>query len=1182
MRIILFSFSFFALLIAAALIGPSFVDWNKYKPQIVTQVENATGLNVQINGDLSLAILPYPSVKIKDLVVASPKKIQFENLLSMKSAEVSVALLPLLEKQIKVSSVTLIEPDIQIEIMADGTPSWTTDKIAAMQKTSDAAPAEVKASATAGTSSAMDSIALEALQIKGGKIAFINHATAAKYSAQDINLDLEADSLSGPFEGQGSAVYQDKKITLDFKTGKLPKAGEALKIQAEAALPDADAMLSFDGLATITAPFDVQGQAKIEVKSPAKLAKAFGSNSGFDQSIMLDGLLSADENKVQYDDLKLAIGDFVGNGKFSVQNLKSDNPMMVSGAIKSASVLDIDKLMPKSKSAKTESTSTDLAAAGKAKTAQKSIVPQTLTLPMAVNGSIQFDVGGVKAQGQTIKGVFLDLNKNDKAMKAVVKALELPGQSKLNANLAINYASASSASKTGQVTYSDPTVTYDVNGQIGEIATFMGAFAPDVDVKAVTKLYKNAQFDLKGNLVGQTIALKDSTLKLDQLVLGLAGKYVPATNNARAKAVIDVSAGEVDFDKIMAAQGGGQKAEANNATASAAPKEALKRLQGFSLPLDLTFDISLQKARINNADLEGLRLAGDFVGKQLTLTNASVNNFAGATINLKGQIANLSDLSGLDLTLYTKTSDVKKLASALKVDTSKLPADLNAVEASVSGKGSIESLGFNANIKAMSGQLDVAGNATDLLGTPAYNNLSIGLNHPNLVKAIQIVSPEFAGQAGLAQPINLRTQANIQGKKIDLSNLTVKLGQSDFSGNLKIDASGKVASVRGNIQAGEIALDSLLGAKSSGAKSSAGGGTSAPATTSERWSKAPIDLAWMNSVDVDVALSASSITYGAWNFTKPSTDLKIGNGQMVVNDLKAGVFGGTASLSTEVKASPVSLNISSKMDNIDLEKLVKALSGSSKLQSAGTVSFDVSANATGNSANALINALNGQANLDGRDVTLKGFDLVKLARGLSTDEKIAVSALNLVDGAMSGGQTKFDTLKGDYKITNGLVVIQSMAMENTEALIASTGSADLPKWFINVDNTVTLKNVEGLEPFVIKLKGPLNSPTTLGTNILQDYVQSRVKNKLVKELPGVLGSDATKALQQFGILPQDKAPAVTPTAPVDGVNPEVAPDAAPVLPEQKKIEKPADALEQILQNPDNPEEALKGVLKGFF
>lgn len=1196
MRIILFGLSFLALLVVAALVGPSFVDWNKYKPQIISQIENATGLNVKIDGDLGLGIFPSPHVTVNDLTIAAPKKQQFENILVMKTADINVALIPLLQKKVEIDSVRLVQPVVKVEMMADGTPSWTIEKTKQVADEVVEAPAEqIIEPAETAKNDALDSISLEELEIVDGEFVYYDHRTKASHSAQNVNVILKADSLKGPFDLEGDMVIDGKKIEMTAETGRLPTGDEALKVLAELSLPDADTSVSFNGVASTKAPYDAQGQAGMKISSPDKLAEILGVQSNFNQSLSLDGLLSANQNKISYDDLKLAIGDFVGSGKVSVDNLTNKNPLIVNADIKSSSSLNLDKIIPKSNAKAQSENSSNGSVAGVSKKSA-ALIPQSLTLPMDVSAAIKLDIAAVQYQGQNFKGAFIDLNKKGAQSKVNFKVLEMPGQGKASGNVDVAYGSSSKAASTGAITYSDPTVTYDVEGQVGQLATFLKTFAPDADTSAVSKLYKTAQFDLKGRVNANSISLRESTLKLDSTVIGLGGSYTPASGGARPKAAIDVSAGEIDFDKIMVAKGGAKSAGGNNGASSKAadPEKTLEPLKNFSLPLDLTFDVSLQKARIDAADLKGLRLTGSMIGKQLKLTNASVNDFAGAAINLKGSVANLSDLSGLDLALYTKTSDIKKLASALKVDVSKLPTELNALEANVSGKGTIKSLGFDANIKAMGGQLDVAGNAADLLGTPQFNNLVIGLTHPNLVKAIQVVSPSFKSQAGLAQPINFRSNATINGKKIDLTNMTVKLGQTDFNGNLKVDASSKVASVRGNIQAGKIALDALLGAKTSvGSSGSSSGSSSSSTGSSGKWSTKPIDLSFMNTTDVDVDLSAQSITYGAWNLTNPATKLKIGNGQTTINNLKAGVFGGTANFDATVKTSPVSLDVAADMSAIDLEQLVKALSGSGKLKTTGSVSFDMNVKSTGSSANALVNALNGKASLNGSDIIIKGFDLVKLARGLATEEKLAVSAMNLVDGALSGGQTKFDTLKGNYNISNGIVVIQSMALDSEEAIIQSTGSADLPKWFINVDNTVTLKNVEGLDPFVIKLKGSLDNPKTLGTNILEDYVQDKIKRKINKELgdklPGILGEDATNALQQFGILPKKQAPApVEPTpapandnvAPVETAPAETQP-AEPAPEEPKKIEKPEDAVNELLNN-ENTEEAIGNIMKGLF
>lgn len=1178
MRLLAISLSVVVLLIGAALIGPSFVDWNKYKAQIIEQVDNATGLQVKIDGDIAMGILPAPHVKINDLTVVAPRKVKFENLLEMKQAEVSVSLLPLLSKKIVVDTVRLIEPMINVEILNDGKPSWETEKLSQAKKISEATPSDVKAEGNKVAAQALDAISVNKLEIEKGVLNFVNHQNKQSYAVQDVNVALKAESLKGPFDLDSTLVYDSKKLAIEAEIGRLPEAGEELKVQAKLSLPEANARFSFGGIASLSAPYEVQGQTDIDIASLQKLASLFGASAA-NESLKLDGLLTANQNKIDYNNLKLSLGDFVGSGKLSVQNLQTKNPVSINGNIKSASILNLDPFMgPKAKIPSSEETLKNSATAKK----EAGLIPSSLTLPMSVSADMKLDLGGVKIKGQTIKGVFVDFKKEKSKMTASFKTLELPGQAKAQGTLNLSYASASESPKSGQVIYVDPTASYKVNGQIGQLASFLKAFAPDADTQAVTDIYRSAQFDLDGKISTNAVSLKDSVVKLDDLTVGLGGRYEPAANGKRAKAMIDISAGTVDLDKINAAQGKKNAAPSAASGQKASPKEALKPLQNFSLPLDLGFDISLQKLRLNGADIQGVRATGDLTGRQLTIKNASVNNYAGAVMSVKGAVANINALTGLDLTAAIKTSDVKTLAKAFKMDTAQFPASLNSLDGSVKAKGTIDALSFDANIKALGGQMDASGTAKGVLETPSFDNLAVRVKHSNLSNALKAVVPNFKGNDGLAQSVDFYTKASSSGKTYSLTEMKASLGSTDFGGNLTIDTGAKPLSVRGSVKAGRIALDQLTGGSQSSGGSSSSSGAAKAKSSGERFSKSPIDLGWMKTVDINVDLAATSITHGNWVLTNPSTDLKIGNGEMIAKDVKAGVFGGQANLNTTVKAEPVSVSLNSTMNNIDLEKLAKAVTGGNKLKSSGTVSFKMDIASTGNSAHALVNALNGSANLDGKEIALQGFDLAKMARGLAVEEKLATSVGSLVDGATRGGETRFKTVVGDYKITNGVANVTKMVMDGDAATITTTGFADFPKWFVNLDNTIALKGVEGLKPFEVKIKGPLDNPSdTFGKNILEDYLADKLKRKLAKELPDILGSDVTDKLQKFGILPQTKKdPAPTSVVPSND-NTAPAEQEAPTQ-EPKKIKKPADALDTILNGTGKPEDAVNDLIKGLF
>ena len=68
--------SIIALLIAAAAILPSVINWDHYKSEITTKAKEATGRDVVINGKIKLRILPSPSIIVKDIQIGNPQGFQ--------------------------------------------------------------------------------------------------------------------------------------------------------------------------------------------------------------------------------------------------------------------------------------------------------------------------------------------------------------------------------------------------------------------------------------------------------------------------------------------------------------------------------------------------------------------------------------------------------------------------------------------------------------------------------------------------------------------------------------------------------------------------------------------------------------------------------------------------------------------------------------------------------------------------------------------------------------------------------------------------------------------------------------------------------------------------------------------------------------------------------------------------
>jgi uncharacterized protein involved in outer membrane biogenesis len=491
-------------------------------------------------------------------------------------------------------------------------------------------------------------------------------------------------------------------------------------------------------------------------------------------------------------------------------------------------------------------------------------------------------------------------------------------------------------------------------------------------------------------------------------------------------------------------------------------------------------------------------------------------------------------------------------------------------------------LEFDAKVAALDGNLTAKGNMTGLLDTPSFSNLTIGANHPNLVKALQIMNPSFTGGPGLEKPFDIYAKAVNNGKVYDLSDVKASLGATTLTGTLKIDAGAAKPSITGNVQAGSIPLDDLLGAKNDAAKST-GNSSSSGTSSGGKWSRSTLETGWMHSVNLDLGLAAKSITYGGWNFVNPTTKIILKDGNLTVDNLQSGLFGGQANLSAKVvdpldAKLPISMAVQSKMENVALEQLAFALSGASRIKASGDVSLDFNTQTSGLSPHALVSGLQGKATLNGTSIVMKGFDLAQIGLAFVDSGKPLDRLGGIVGGATQSGETRFDTVKGAYDIQQGIVAISSMEMDGPAANIKSKGNVNLPLWTIDTVHTMTFKQAKDAGAFDVAIKGSLSSPAnTFGKGLFNDVLtrraQGKIQEKFGDKIQDKLGDDLTGKLQGLGILaPKPAQPAVIPDP---GSNPAVQP--AEPQPGTAPAPAPAQKTKQQEQ-----EEQIRGVLDGLL
>jgi AsmA protein len=235
------------LLALAALL--LFFDVNRFKPTLEQEVLARTQRTLSIQGDLSLSVWPQIGLRLPAASLSEPGKPQ-ATFLSLKSAHLSAALLPLLKRQVQVDRVSI--DGLQATLARDAQGRWNFDDLlklgqkpgptdAANPAPAPQAPAphspaqpvsfDVQGIAlTAASLTVKDAQAglagqISALNLKSGRLA-PGLKTPVDFSAQ---LDFSQPKVKAATTLAGTLMLDPAKGDYAFERAKLQFDGDALE-----------------------------------------------------------------------------------------------------------------------------------------------------------------------------------------------------------------------------------------------------------------------------------------------------------------------------------------------------------------------------------------------------------------------------------------------------------------------------------------------------------------------------------------------------------------------------------------------------------------------------------------------------------------------------------------------------------------------------------------------------------------------------------------------------------------------------------------------------------------------------------------------------------------------------------------------------------------------------------------
>jgi AsmA protein len=283
----------------------------------------------------------------------------------------------------------------------------------------------------------------------------------------------------------------------------------------------------------------------------------------------------------------------------------------------------------------------------------------------------------------------------------------------------------------------------------------------------------------------------------------------------------------------------------------------------------------------------------------------------------------------------------------------------------------------------------------------------------------------------------LKAQTNLVGGVVSLSGVSIELDGNTAEGVLAFAGDGRKM-LQGTLAAESIDLTPYVS-------------TMRLLSGRERdWSRIPISLDGLASLDLDLRLSAARVILSSTaklGRTAIGANLRAGKLTVAVGESQA--FGGVikGSLAFARADSGADLKAELQFTDVDLESCINEMFGIRRLEGRGNLALAI--DGSGQSVLGVAQTLSGSASLTGHDGALGGVNVEQALKGWKLRPLSG-------GGELRSGRTPFDKLYIAVKITQGTATVEDVNVEGPAVRLGLNGSASIP------DRDLDLKGIAEL------------------------------------------------------------------------------------------------------------------------
>ena len=196
------------LALVAALVGPHFVDWSRYRAEFEAQASRMTGLTVLVNGSVEARLLPTPTLTFGRIEIARRGD---SRALRARSVSLEFSLAAMMRGEWRANEVRIEGAEFAAGLDSTGRLDWP-------------APA---------FSNELDSLSIDRLDIVDSRVVFSDAASSSQVVLDKLDFRGELRSRMGPIKGEGTFEMTGHRYPFRIAANRAGDAGMRVRLNLD-------------------------------------------------------------------------------------------------------------------------------------------------------------------------------------------------------------------------------------------------------------------------------------------------------------------------------------------------------------------------------------------------------------------------------------------------------------------------------------------------------------------------------------------------------------------------------------------------------------------------------------------------------------------------------------------------------------------------------------------------------------------------------------------------------------------------------------------------------------------------------------------------------------------------------------------------------------------------------------